>query len=136
MPINGEQFLRGETIEHISSALYVYEGRIKTSNMWGAYSNEHEVFHVIASMSGDLYLEPDKVFQKNYGKPGTFSNPKPGQVWVENVADGDPYRVEVHAVIDNIVVYDRAGKDYVPDSYLARTVDNFTRKFRRSFDGD
>lgn len=128
MPINGEPFLRGVTIEHRSGAKYAYEGRVKRSNMWGA-SSDHDAFHVLATLTGgDLYLEPESVFFKNYREPGTWQEPDAGQTWRHQ---GTTRTVTIRRIVDDLVVYDYQNDTEVHTGvYYARLTDEFLKEFR------
>lgn len=126
MPINGEPFERGEYVEHISGTKYLYEGRVPRVNIWGSLSSDENTFHILASSSGSLYLEPDRIFQKNYRHPGGWHEPAEGQIWRHG---GMTRTVVVRKVIDDLVVYDYENEKPTPVHY-ARSTDEFVKEFR------
>jgi hypothetical protein len=129
VPINGEKFERGERIEHMSGAMYVYWGRLSRYSMWGVQTMAPDAsFHIVGNSSnGVLYLEPDAIFQKNYREPGTWQEPEPGDTWHHK---GTTSNIVIHKVIDDLVIYQP--KDHPADIklYSARQTDDFKEEFR------
>lgn len=128
MPINGEKFERGERIEHISGATYVYWGRLSRHSMWGVQAiASDDSFHIVGNSDGVLYLEPDHVFRKNYREPGGWHEPVEGDIWHR---PGVTANIIIYRVIDDLVIYQPDGHPVDIKLYSARHVDDFKEEFR------
>lgn len=134
MPINDEQFERGEAVQHKGGAVYTYEGRLSKHQMWGLTPHGDDTYwHVINNPEGRLYLEPDDVFVSNYRAKGGWDAPKVGERWTRTFG-GAGGVFTVLLVTDDWVMYSHA--DCMTELAYARRVDNFLYRYRKVSDGD
>lgn len=127
MLIKDEKYERGSIVEHTHGGRYTYGGHVDRDAIWGVTTPVGGGWHIITSDMGKSYLEPDRVFEKNYRADGGWAVPKKDEIW----ASSDfAIMVKIRLVVDDIVIFGPRNLTDDASVFTARPVDRFRELYR------